>query len=138
MKDDLDALTFTDLAPCPFCGDRSQLYVTSNMAELDYVACECGAEGPPSEDEASAYSAWNTRATPDPAAVAGALPVSVLAGALLPHVEALRASYGEPSIKAATQAISGAGAAPHTPGAQHLAAIALMRALSGGNANAGG
>jgi Lar family restriction alleviation protein len=49
------------LEPCPFCGGGRQQQ-SSNGHESNLMVCECGAEGPPGEDDIEAIDRWNARA----------------------------------------------------------------------------
>ena len=51
------------LLPCPFCGERVELYVDERNAFLSHrVMCDaCGASGPPQENQTVAETSWNVR-----------------------------------------------------------------------------
>ena len=58
----------TAVAPCPFCGASASMADTGNK----WMVCDdCCAEGPVSETELGAISAWNTRTPSQPAASGG-------------------------------------------------------------------
>ncbi|WP_354686716.1 Lar family restriction alleviation protein [Cupriavidus necator] len=48
------------MKPCPFCGWKS---ISTNVQDgIAWCDCpDCGAEGPPSVDEADAIKLWNER-----------------------------------------------------------------------------
>lgn len=78
------------LAPCPFCGDDDPEITGENG--WVWVACttgsDCAGRGPDSEDEASAITAWNTRAAAPVADLCRATDINKLSIVLDTMVEA--------------------------------------------------
>lgn len=54
-----------ELLPCPFCAWPAKL---SHRIGVSYIECiDCGAEGPPEDNDENAIAAWNRRAALSPA-----------------------------------------------------------------------
>ena len=55
----------TDKEPCPFCGnvyeEEFAIGFRDDPADLFYVTCSCGAQGPFSTTKAGAVILWNRR-----------------------------------------------------------------------------